>query len=86
MVISASKWGNKQILLRPKEFLIMPSVTAWMMYLSDYIVNHGWNYARWYSTTPEGQEIYKKQLQRIIPRITNYIQEVNPTISTSTDY
>ena len=52
----------------------MPSVEAGMMYLADYIIRNNGNYARWFSTDPKKQELYKQNLEGIIPRITNEIE------------
>jgi RHS repeat-associated protein len=66
--------GNAQVKGKQKEFIVMPSVEAGMMYLADYIIRNNGNYARWFSTDPKKQELYKQNLEGIIPRITNEIE------------
>lgn len=67
----SGKGGNEQVTNRPKSFVIMPSVTAAMKFKANYILGHGGNYARWYSTNPSNQEIYRKQLQLVKSKIVN---------------
>jgi hypothetical protein len=49
----------------------MPSVVAAMMFKVNYIQGHDGNYARWFSTNPQTQEIYRKKIQAITPKIVN---------------
>jgi RHS repeat-associated protein len=63
--------GNAQVTNRPKQFVIMPSVVAAMMFKANYIQGHDGNYARWFSTNPQTQEIYRKKIQAITPKIVN---------------
>ncbi len=70
----SEKGGNKQVTDKQKAFIVMPSVEAGMMYLADYITRNGGNYARWFSTDKKKQEIYRQNLDGIIPRFTNEIE------------
>jgi RHS repeat-associated protein len=63
--------GNAQVKSRPKQFVVMPSVVAAMMFKANYIQGHDGNYARWFSTDPLAQEVYRKKIQAITPRIVN---------------
>lgn len=60
---------------KPKEFVIMPSVEAWMMFLADYATRHAANggIARWYSTDKTQQQMYNQKLAQITPKIVNNI-------------
>ncbi|QYS85573.1 hypothetical protein JJC03_10155 [Flavobacterium oreochromis] len=60
--------GNAQIKDRPKDFVVMPSVLAAMLYLVDYIIRHDGNWARWHSTKKENQESYRESMKGVIPR------------------
>jgi hypothetical protein len=64
--------GNEQS-DKVKQFVIMPSVEAWMMFLAHYgqvHANEGGLY-RWYSTDKAKQALYAKSLKQIIPRFVN---------------
>jgi hypothetical protein len=63
--------GNTQVTDRPKQFVIMPTVTAAMMFKANYIMGHDGNYARWFSTNPQAQELYRSRIQAITPKIVN---------------
>jgi hypothetical protein len=63
--------GNAQVTNRPKQFVIMPSVAAAMMFKANYINGHNGNYARWFSTNPQAQALYRSKIQAIVPRIVN---------------
>jgi hypothetical protein len=76
----STKFSNKQVKSRPKQFLIMPSVEAGMMYLSDYIINHGGNFARWYSTDPLRQKTYKQNVLKRSSAITDMISQTQPNL------
>lgn len=70
----SERGGNKQVTDKKKSFVIMSSVKAGMEYLVYYIQKHNNNYARWYSTDEQKQEIYRKSIQSINPRIVNNIK------------
>jgi RHS repeat-associated protein len=63
--------GNAQVTNRPKQFVIMPTVTAAMMFKANYIQGHDGNYARWFSTNPQAQALYRTKIQAITPKIVN---------------
>ncbi|WP_144893771.1 hypothetical protein [Flavobacterium tiangeerense] len=64
----SKKGGNAQIKNRPKEFVVMPSVLAAMLFLVDFIIRHDGNWARWHSIKKEKQEAYRKSMIGVIPR------------------
>lgn len=68
----SSQGGNAQS-AKPKVFVIMPSVEAWMMFLADYAERHKANggMLRWYSTDKNAQALYAQKLAQITPKITN---------------
>ena len=69
----ASEIGGNAQSTKPKVFVIMPSVEAWMMFLADYAKRYATEggIARWYSTDKAKQTIYLASLNQIIPRIVN---------------
>ena len=60
--------GNRQIVDRKKEFVILPSVLAGMEYKVFYIKKHNGNWARWHSTKSEPQKHYREYLNKITPK------------------
>lgn len=66
--------GNAQS-TKPKQFVIMPSVEAWMMFLADYATRHKDNggILRWYSTDAAKQQLYANSLNGISATFTNSI-------------
>lgn len=71
----ASEIGGNAQSTKPKSFVIMPSVEAWMMFLADYAdrYKNAGGILRWYSTNAAAQAIYQKSLNGIIPRIVNQL-------------
>lgn len=69
--MSGTPGANEQEKKRPKQFLIFDSVYAAMYALAEYIKRYNGNYARWYSTTAEGQQLYRERLALVMPRIVN---------------
>ena len=63
--------GNTQVTDRKKQFIVMPSVTAAMMFKANYIQAYGGNYARWNTTNPQVQVLYRKQVEAVTPKIVN---------------
>lgn len=63
--------GNAQVTSRRKQFVIMPSVGAAMMFKANYIQGHDGNYARWFSTNPQAQALYRTKIQSITPKIVS---------------
>lgn len=73
----SGKGGNAQVTDKQKQFVIMPSVEAGMMFLVDYSkrnANDG-GFARWYSTDAAKQEIYLNSLLNIKPRFVLEIKK-----------
>jgi hypothetical protein len=69
----SSLGGNKQVKDRKKGFVVMPSVEAGMMFFVDYVQRYNGNYARWYSTEPGKQAIYRNTITHTTPTIVNSI-------------
>lgn len=65
--------GNKQVTDKPKVFVVMPSVEAWMMFLAWYAGEEKdkGGLLHWYSTDPAKQKIYAESLSHISTPITN---------------
>lgn len=63
--------GNAQVTTRPKVFVVVSSVEIGMEFKAKYILKYDGNYARWYSTDSHAQELYRKTLNSITPRIVN---------------
>jgi hypothetical protein len=68
----SAEGGNAQS-AKPKVFVIMPSVEAWMMFLADYSTRYksSGGIARWYSTDPANQKLYMDKLATVSPKIVN---------------
>lgn len=71
--MSGTPGANTQVTSKPKQFLAFDSVYAAMYALAEYIKRHNGNHARWYSTTAQGQEIYRNKLSKIRARILDTI-------------
>jgi hypothetical protein len=69
--VSPTLGGNAQVTSRKKVFVVVASVQTAMNYVAKYIQNHDGNYARWNSTDPKVQEIYRTQLLKITPHIVD---------------
>jgi hypothetical protein len=80
---AATKFSNKQVTSRAKQYLIMPSVEAGMMYLSNYIKSYGGNFARWYSTDPTLQKTYRQNVLNQKSTITDLINQTQPNLTLS---
>jgi RHS repeat-associated protein len=63
--------GNAQVTNRPKQFVVMQSVSAAMIFKANYINGYGGNYARWFSTSAAEQAVYRQKISNIIPKIVN---------------
>lgn len=63
--------GNAQVTGSKKRFVCVDSVLVGMTYLARYIKKYNGNYARWYSTDPKAQQIYRDKLSQIRARIVN---------------
>lgn len=63
--------GNQQITSRKKEFVVVSSVAVGMEFKARYIVHYGGNYARWFSTSPDQQAVYRHTIESITPKIVN---------------
>lgn len=46
-------------------FIIWNSVTDFAKYLAEYILRHDGNWARWYSTIPIQQEVYRDKVNTV---------------------
>ena len=68
-----SDTGGNKVLDKPIQFVLMPSVEAWMIYLAEYDIRHAkeGGLLCWYSKDKKMQEKYKSSLDDIIPRIVN---------------
>jgi hypothetical protein len=66
--------GNKQATMKKKVFVVMPSAEAALMFNAFYIKKYNGNYARWFSTDPIKQELYRKKIESIRPRLTDQIK------------
>lgn len=66
--------GNQQVTTHRKVFVVVSSVKIGMEFKAKYIAGHGGNYARWYSTDPHAQALYRQTLDGITPRIVNSFQ------------
>lgn len=69
--MSGVEGANEQVTDRKKQFLAFDSVYAAMYALAEYIKRHNGNYARWYSTTAEGQQLYRNKLANVRARIVD---------------
>lgn len=71
----ASKIGGNAQSNKPKAFVIMPSVEAWMMFLADYAIRYKNNggILRWYSTNKDSQNLYASTLAKINTPLINSI-------------
>ncbi|MFC5474140.1 LysM peptidoglycan-binding domain-containing protein [Paraherbaspirillum soli] len=63
--------GNAQITDKKKQFVMVSSVKVGMEYIAKYMAAYNGNYARWFSTDESKQELYKKTLNDVVPRIVN---------------
>ncbi|WP_211460486.1 M23 family metallopeptidase [Collimonas silvisoli] len=63
--------GNAQVTDKKKQFVKVSSVKVGMEYVAKYKDGHDGNYARWFSTDATKQELYKKTLAAVVPKIVN---------------
>lgn len=72
--MSGTPGANAQVTDTKKRFLVFPTVYAAMYAVAEYIKRHNGNFARWYSTTAAGQELYRTNLAKVRPRFTDAIK------------
>ncbi|MBS1601783.1 MAG: hypothetical protein JST42_03880 [Bacteroidetes bacterium] len=66
--------GNAQNKKTPQEFVVMPSVTAAMSFLANFITGHDGNAGRWFSTLKPQQDLYNKTIKNSNPAIISKIE------------